>query len=361
MTVAGKSRLRTPTTVSCTALLNDRVVPVAAVEDVLPRAADQDVVAGTAREIVVAGAADQDVVPVSAVGRELNRPDDEAAGVHGVIAILGLDDQSVVGGLGARDVDLRGQAEDACPGRVSGHHDHVVVVRAIDDDVVGRAVAGSAARSRFEIEVDLGHVRAAQVVHGNLVDAAAGREVDALDVIQIHDNAGDVAGKSDARAVGRDIDLLGDGGAVELHGVEAGLSLDDVVVVARVPDEGVVAGTHLGHVVTVPTIDEVVALAASQRIVAQTAVDDQIDRAGRQAGGVDGVDPCLAIHSQLVLSRDAAGDVDDGLQAVYADAGRAAVDGDLIVRLRATDDDAVGLAVGHAASGRPREVEVDPL
>ena len=49
---------------------------------------------------------------------------------------------------------------------------------------------------------------------------------------------------SDAPAVGRDVDVLGDVGAVEQHRVEAGLAFEGVVVVARVPDEGVVAGAH---------------------------------------------------------------------------------------------------------------------
>ena len=55
--------------------------------------------------------------------------------------------------------------------------------------------------------------------------------------------------KPDPAAVGRDVDVLGDVGAVEQQRVVAALALDGVAAVARVPDEGVVAGAHQGHVV----------------------------------------------------------------------------------------------------------------
>ena len=54
----------------------------------------------------------------------------------------------------------------------------------------------------------------------------------------------DVAGEADAAAVGGDVDVLGDVGAVEDHRVEAVLPFDGVAAVAGVPDEGVVAGAH---------------------------------------------------------------------------------------------------------------------
>jgi hypothetical protein len=40
--------------------------------------------------------------------------------------------------------------------------------------------------------------------------------------------------------------VLGDVGAVELKRIGAGLALDDVAAVARVPDEGIVAGRRPG-------------------------------------------------------------------------------------------------------------------
>ena len=153
------------------------VVAGAAVEDVLAAVADQDVVAAPPVERVVAGAADQDVVAVAAVGRELDRRP-QARRVHHVVAAQGVDDQPVVGGLGAGDVDLGGQTDDGDAARVAGDRDHVVAGGAVDDDGVGLAVADAAARRRRQVDVDLGHVGAGQVVDGDGVGAAQGVEVD---------------------------------------------------------------------------------------------------------------------------------------------------------------------------------------
>ena len=65
--------------------------------------------------------------------------------------------------------------------------------------------------------------------------------------------------------------------------VEAGLALDGVVVVARVPDERVVAGAHERGVVAVAAVDEVVALAAEEHVVAEAAVHRQLHGAGLEA------------------------------------------------------------------------------
>ena len=73
------------------------------------------------------------------------------------------------------------------------------------------------------------------------VGAAQGREVDALDTVHVHGDVADVAEEAHPPAIGRDVDVLVDVGAVELKRVEAGLTLDRVAAVARVPDEGVIA------------------------------------------------------------------------------------------------------------------------
>ena len=78
--------------------------------------------------------------------------------------------------------------------------------------------------------------------------------------------------KSARAAVGQDVDLLGDDGAVEEHGVEPRLALERVVVVARVPDEGVVALAHQRGVVAVAAVEEVIPLAADEEVLAAAAV-----------------------------------------------------------------------------------------
>ena len=104
-----------------------------------------------------------------------------------------------------------------------------------------------------------------------------------LDVVEVHGDVGDVAGEPHAAAVGRDVDLLGDVGAVEQQRVGAGLALDGVAAVAGVPDEGVVAGAQQGRVVAAAAVDEVVALAADDDVVAVAAVEREVDLAGVRA------------------------------------------------------------------------------
>ena len=61
------------------------------------------------------------------------------------------------------------------------------------------------------------------------------RTFDGLDAVEVHRDRGDVAGQPHARAVGRQLDLLADVGAVEVQRVGAALALDDVAAVARDP------------------------------------------------------------------------------------------------------------------------------
>ena len=115
-----------------------------------------------------------------------------------------------------------------------------------------------------------------------------GVEVDVLDAVEVHGDVGDVAGEPHAAAVGRDVDLLVDVGAVEQQRVGAVLALDRVAAVARVPDEGVVAGAEEGGVVAAAADDDVVAVAAEQLSLPSppvivslpvAAVDGELDQA----------------------------------------------------------------------------------
>ena len=152
-----------------------------------------------------------------------------------------------------------------------------------------------------EIDVDRRHVGAAQVVDHDLVGAAEGLEVDGLDIVEVHGDVGDVAEEARMIAVRRDIDLLGDDRAVEQHRVGAVLAIDGVVVVARVPDEHVVAGAHESDIIAVAAVDQVVAAAADDQIVAEAAIHRQRDLAGRQRAGVDDVVAALAVDGELVV------------------------------------------------------------
>ena len=92
--------------------------------------------------------------------------------------------------------------------------------------------------------------------------------------------------------------LLGDVGAVEQHRVGAGLALDGVAAVARIPDEGVVAGAHERQVVAPVAVDRVVPVAAEQPlgsgasgevVVSVSTVERRRDAVGEGAVGL--VDP----------------------------------------------------------------------
>ena len=225
---------------------------------------------------VVALAADEEVVAVAAVEGQADhaRPAGrEASTVSSPPRALTV--ELVVGRLGAGDVHRGGQARrrrrrPAVPATC----DAVVAGGAVDDDGVGRAVAGAAA-ARPRGRVDVGDVGAGQVVDGDRVGAAEGVEVDLLDAVEVHRDVPTSRVNRSAAAVGGEVDVLGDVGAVEEHRVDAVLAFDDVAAVAGVPHEGVVAGAQEGDVVAAAAVDEVVAVAADQRVVA-LAADDRV-------------------------------------------------------------------------------------
>ena len=63
------------------------------------------------------------------------------------------------------------------------------------------------------------------------------------------------------------------------------------------------------HVVAVAAEQHVVAVAADQDVVAVAAVGRELDRAGRQAGGLDHVVAGQGVDRQPVVGRLGAGDV----------------------------------------------------
>src|SRR5262249_26855348 len=154
-------------------------------------------------------------------------------------------------------------------GRQSGHRvtrsaagdlDGVCVGGAVDGDGVGLAVARAATGRARQVDVDLCHVGAREVVDGEGIGAAEGGDVDLLHAVDVHGDVADVAGQPQAAAVGRQVDILADFGAIELQGVVTALSLDRVAAVAGVPHERVVAGAAEQHVVAAATDDQVVAI-----------------------------------------------------------------------------------------------------
>ena len=99
--------------------------------------------------------------------------------------------------------------------------------------LVGRPVGG-------KVGADGTQIGGGEVVDVEPVGAAEGGDVDLIDVVEVHDDAADVAREPHAPAAGGDVELLVGAGAVERHRVLAGLALDRVAAVARVPDEAVI-------------------------------------------------------------------------------------------------------------------------
>ena len=98
-------------------------------------------------------------------------------------------------------------------------------------------------------------------------------EVDPLDVVEVHRDSGHVAEEAARARRWPRCRCSRWRGAVEQQRVDAGLALDHVAAVARVPHEHVVAGAEEGDVVAPAAVDEVVAVAAEQHVGAVAAGD----------------------------------------------------------------------------------------
>ena len=228
---------------------------------------------------------------------------------------------------------------------IAEHLGDVIAVGGLDDDVVRLGVTSTSADGGGQVEVELGHVGAGQVVDDGGVGAAEGVEVDAFDVVEVHRDVGDVAEEADPPAVGGHVDVLGDVGAVEQHPVEAGLALEGVVVIAGVPDEDVVAGAHQGLVVAVATVDQIVALAPEDDVDAEPTVHRQLDAVGFERAGVDDVVAPEAVQRQAVVGLLRGEDVHRRLQTEDVDPAGVAGGAEHVGAVGPVDGDRVGGAV----------------
>ena len=202
----------------------------------------------------------------------------------------------------------------------------------------------------------------------------------------------DVAEEAQPPAVGGHVDALARAGAVEQHRVGAFLSFDGVAAVARIPDEGVVAGAQERQVVATVAVDRVVSVAAERgstprppAIVSSPAPPSSVRPivpAGSAAAEIPSLPPrplttSLSVGSGCSIVTVAAGPdtvtraaspltsmrvlvprpVDgDAVDLTVACAGRAAFEVGVHVR----DVGAAEVADGHEV-GAAEGVEVDPL
>ena len=292
-------------------------------------------------------------------------PADVAADGDRVVTAEPVERQLVVCGLGVVDLDGRENPvhNDGTP--VRRDLDVIRVVRAVDRDRVGRAVARSAADRGLEVERDALEIGPGRVVHDRVVGPAERLDVDELGVVQVHRDRALSAEEPEAVAVGRDVEVLGHAGPVEEHRVGAVLTFDDVAAVARIPDEGVVAGTHEPGVGASVSVDRVVAAATDEALGSVAAVDpvvpvaavdrdlDQGCQAGRARDRVvagEPVDVQDVVRSLRVLDLHGRG------QSGHVDGTRVGCDRDRVVAAGAVDrgrvDRRVVGEVEHGCSSR---------
>src|SRR6185295_11043798 len=116
--------------------------------------------------------------------------------------------------------------------------------------------------ARREVDINLRNVGIAQVIDGEGVGAPEGPELNVLDIVEIHADAGNIAGEQRVPAFGGDVDDFVDIRAIEQERIGIIAAVDDIAAVARIPDEGIVAGAKLRIVVAATAGDGVVVIAA---------------------------------------------------------------------------------------------------
>src|ERR1044071_5375579 len=89
-----------------------------------------------------------------------------------------------------------------------------------------------------------------------------------LDTAEVHRYVGDIAEQAGTVAIRRNVDLLGDIGAVEQQRICAVLAFDDIAAIARIPLERIVSSAKEGRVAALVAVDEIVSVATDQGVIA---------------------------------------------------------------------------------------------
>src|SRR6185369_7172630 len=109
--------------------------------------------------------------------------------------------------------------------------DLIVAGRSVYDHAVGCTIARATARRIRQVDTNLIHVGSAEVIDRDGVGTTQHVELDMLDTAEIHRHIADIASQADAVAIGRNVDLLGDVGAVEQQRISAVLAFDNVAAI----------------------------------------------------------------------------------------------------------------------------------
>ena len=304
------------------------VVTLVAVDDIIAIATDEDVRTSAAVDRVVAGAA---------VDREDRDAGSQSRGRDGVVAAEAIDDQLIVGAFGARDGHERRQSDHREARPAPRMSIDVVAVRAVDGHGVGlqrhRSSRRACWRDRSSTVLTSVPVRSFTVIVSAPPSAARSMvSTSSRSIVTLATFAERTARPPFAEISKFSVTFA----PLNSERVGAGLALDGVAAVARIPVEGVVARAEEGDVVALVAVDEVVAVAAEEqvgavaaedRIVAGAAVDGELDQGGKIAGGGKAVVAAVGVEDE-VLGR---ADVDAerrGIDAVEAHPGAIGRDGE---------------------------------
>src|SRR5262249_7798814 len=145
------------------------VVAGAAEHDVTAPAPFDEVVTITADQSVGTIAAGDAVIARAAVNGQIDDTGRQAGGIDRVVTAERVYNKIVIGPLGPLNIDCGMQTGHREIGSTSADLNRVRAAGAVNGDGVGRAIAGAAACGRRQVEVDLGHVRAGQVVDSDVV------------------------------------------------------------------------------------------------------------------------------------------------------------------------------------------------
>src|SRR5262249_34806690 len=102
--------------------------------------------------------------------------------------------------------------------------------------------------------------------------------------------------------IGRDVDVLGDVGALGLERVVACLTIDHVAAITRIPHERVIAGPEQGLVAALPADNAVRAVGGGAVVSGGAALVGELALAGVGGGGVVGAAPGAAADDERVVA-----------------------------------------------------------
>src|SRR5262249_17960144 len=131
---------------------------------------------------VIAGAADQDVIAVAAIGNELDTAL-KTGSDNDIVSVQPVDDELVAGTcIGDVHLGCKTRHRDHAVGL--GHGDDVGTTGPVNRDRVCGAVIGA------EVEIDLLDTGPGQIIDRDVVGASQSVEINVLDAVQVHGDAG---------------------------------------------------------------------------------------------------------------------------------------------------------------------------